>query len=391
VPRLLLTATIAATLRGFLLPIAGHFRNRGWRVDGMARGVSADPECVAGFDRVHDIEWSRNPLRLGNFLGTPRRIREIVEREGYDIVHVHTPVAAFVTRFALRHLRLRGKPSVVYTAHGFHFHRGGPKLRGAAFRRLEQIAGRWTDRLVVINREDEAAARHFRIAEHVRYMPGIGVDTSFYAPERVETAELERLARELLLEPNSVLFLMIAEFNPGKRHRDALAALAECGVPGAVLALAGAGKEMDAMRRLAASLAIAERVRFLGQRRDIPALVRLSRAVVLPSEREGLPRSLMEALSLGVPAIGTDIRGISELIAPDRGILVPLGDRSALAAAFRRLADHPDEAMAMGQRGRAAMAGYDLGVILRLHDELYDETLRAAAARPGGAVLESVS
>ena len=275
-PRLLLTATIAATLRGFLLPIAGHFRGRGWRVDGMARRVTADPECVAGFDRVFDIEWSRNPLRLGNFLGTPRRIRELVEREGYDIVHVHTPVAAFVTRFALRKMRLRGKPSVVYTAHGFHFHSGAPKLRGAAFRRLEQLAGRWTDRLVVINREDEAAARHFRIAEHVRYMPGIGVDTSLYAPERVDPAELRQLARELRLEPDSVLFLMIAEFNPGKRHHDALAALAKCGDSRVVLALAGAGREMDAMRRLAEALGVADRVRFLGQRRDIPALVRLT-------------------------------------------------------------------------------------------------------------------
>ena len=104
-----------------------------------------------------------------------------------------------------------------------------------------------------------------------------------------------------------------------------------------------------------------------------------------------MPRSLLEALSLGVPAIGTNIRGISELVGADRGILVPLGDTAALANAFHRLAENPDEARAMGERGRAAMADYDVRVILRLHDELYDETLRAASARPGGAVLESVS
>jgi lipopolysaccharide/colanic/teichoic acid biosynthesis glycosyltransferase/glycosyltransferase involved in cell wall biosynthesis len=393
VPRLLLTATIAATLRGFLLPIAAHFRGRGWRVDGMARGVSGDPECVAGFDRVFDIDWSRNPLRLDKLFGTPRRIRELVEREGYDIVHVHTPVAAFVTRFALRNLRLRGKPSVIYTAHGFHFHRGGPRLRGAVFRRLERIAGRWTDRLVVINREDEAAARALRLCEHIRYMPGIGVDTSFYAPERAQPADLERLGRELRLEPGSVMFLMVAEFNPGKRHRDAIAALARSGDPRIVLALAGEGREFEAMRRLAESLGVAARVRFLGQRLDIPALVRLARAVVLPSEREGLPRSLMESLSLAVPAIGTNIRGISELIGADRGILVPLGDTAALADAYRRLAANPDEARAMGERGRAAMAGYDVRVILRMHEELYDEALRAiptpkAGAPPGGCELK---
>jgi glycosyltransferase involved in cell wall biosynthesis len=384
----LLTATIAATLRGFLLPIAGHFRGLGWRVDGMARGVSSDAECVAGFDRVFDIDWSRNPLRVDKLLGTPRRIRELVEREEYDIVHVHTPVAAFVTRFALRKLRLGGRPSVVYTAHGFHFHRGGPKVRGAVFRRLERIAGQWTDRLVVINREDEAAARDLGLCEHVHYMPGIGVDTAIYAPERVDSADLDRLRSELRLGPDSVMFLMIAEFNPGKRHRDALAALARCGDARIVLAMAGAGREFEAMRRLAASLGVAERVRFLGQRRDVPALVRLARAVVLPSEREGLPRSLMEALSLAVPAIGTNIRGISELIGADRGILVPLGDPAALADAYRRLAADADEARAMGERGRAAMAGYDLGVILRLHQELYGEALGASLAPKNMVSLE---
>jgi glycosyltransferase involved in cell wall biosynthesis len=183
---------------------------------------------------------------------------------------------------------------------------------------------------------------------------------------------------------------MIAEFNPGKRHRDALAALAQCSDSRIVLALAGAGREMDAMRRLAQSLGVANRVRFLGQRRDIPALVLSARAVILPSEREGLPRSLLEALSLGVPAIGTNIRGISELIGSDRGILVPLGDTDALADAFRRLATHPDEARAMGERGRAAMADYDLRVILRLHEELYDEAIRAAPSQRG-TVLESAS
>ena len=70
---------------------------------------------------------------------------------------------------------------------------------------------------------------------------------------------------------------------------------------------------MEETRKLARALGVADRVHFLGHRPDIPALVRASVAVLLPSEREGLPRSVMEALSLGVPVVGTRIRGIVRL------------------------------------------------------------------------------
>ena len=104
-------------------------------------------------------EWSRDPLKLQNLMVAPRQIQEVVAQEEYDLVHVHTPVAAFVSRYALNSLRKRGKPKLVYTVHGFHFYRGRAKLKNALFLALEKLAGRWTDYLIVINREDEEAAK----------------------------------------------------------------------------------------------------------------------------------------------------------------------------------------------------------------------------------------
>ncbi|MFO0866253.1 MAG: glycosyltransferase family 4 protein [Gemmataceae bacterium] len=380
-PRLLIAATVSDTLRSFLAPFAEHFRSRGFRVDGLAREAANDRDCAQSFDRLWNADWSRNPFKPSNFIGTPKRIRELVEREAYDIVHVHTPVAAFLTRYALRKMRAAGKVRVIYTAHGFHFYKGGPAISGAIYRTLERIAGPWTDRLVVINHEDEAAAiRHgFLPKEHVRYMPGIGVDTTKYAAGQVNSEQMDMIRRDLNLGPETVLFLMIAEFNPGKRHRDALRAFAQCGCANAVLALAGEGVLKPEMQQLAQELGIADRVRFLGFRRDIPTLIRVSRAVMLPSEREGLPRSLMESLSLGVPAIGCSIRGVADLLADGRGLLVPVGNPPALASAIRQLAEHPDEAVAMGERGRQAMKTYDLREIIRMHEELYDEVLGICA------------
>jgi len=300
-----------------------------------------------------------------------------VAREGYDLVHVHTPVASFVTRMALRNLPRRERPRLFYTAHGFHFYQGGPRLRGMLFRTLEQWAGRWTDYLVVINREDEQAALRHGIVppERVRYMPGIGVDTKQYSSRAVAPADLARVRRELGLGTADRLFLTVAELIKRKRPCDLLHALARLRRPDAYLAFAGPGPLLDEMKRLANQLGIAERVRFLGFRQDIPALIQSSVATLLSSEQEGLPRGVMESMCQGVPVIGSRIRGVTDLIGDGRGLLVPVGDAQGFADAMAWVLDHPEQARTLGERGREAVKAYDLRYLLELHEQLYDEAL----------------
>ena len=375
--RLLIVATVSVTLRSFLLPFAHYFRAQGWRVDAIARGVSSCAECIEAFDQVWDVEWSRNLFDLHNLLQAPHQVRTIVEREQHDIVHVHTPVAAFVARYALRNIRREGKLKVIYTAHGFHFYNGAPLIRNTLALWLERLAGRWTDYLIVINREDEQAAKRYHIVppDRVRYIPGIGIDTYRYSTDAVSEAEVARVRQELELSPEDRLFLMIAEFNPGKRHRDALEAFSRLRRSEAHLAFAGTGPLFEDMQRLARRLGLGKHVHFLGLRQDVPALIRASVATLLPSEREGLSRSVMESLCLGVPVIGSDIRGIRDLLERGCGLLFKVGDIDSLAEAMRWVLEHPTEAQAMGCKGREQMAVYDLQNILKLHESLYREAL----------------
>ena len=151
--RLLIVTTVNNMMRDFLLPFARHYRALGWTVHGLARRDDTFAACAAAFDRLWGIGWSRNPWDVRNLLNV-QCLRRIVSREAYHLVHVHTPIAAFVTRFALRDMRARGEFRLIYTAHGFHFHKGAPALQNAAFLAMEKLAGRWTDYLVVINHED---------------------------------------------------------------------------------------------------------------------------------------------------------------------------------------------------------------------------------------------
>ena len=373
--KLLIITTIPATLCAFLLPFAERFRAAGWRVDAMACGISDNAECLQAFDRVWDVEWSRNPLNVRNFLVAPRVIREVVKTEQYDIIHVHTPVAAFVARYALKDLKKQRKFQVIYTAHGFHFHPLGKPLKNAVFLNLEQLAGPWTDYLVTINREDESAAKRYEILppERVRYMPGIGVDLDRYSPDAVSEADVEQVRHEMGLNGENQLFLSAIEFIPRKHPQDVLKAFAKLARPDVHLAFAGDGPMLAQLHQLASDLDVKNQVHFLGNRRDVPTLMRASVATLLASEQEGLPRSVMESLSLEIPAIGTDIRGTRDLLEGGCGLLVKLGDIDGLAQAMAWVLDHPQAAREMAQRGRKSILAYELQNILKQYEALYAE------------------
>jgi glycosyltransferase involved in cell wall biosynthesis len=375
--RLLITTSVPTTLTTFLLPYARHFRERGWVVHAASNGATGCAACRDAFDEVFDLPWTRRPRDPVNVTVAPRRLQALVEAGGYDLVHTHDPIAAFVTRLALRRMRARGRPRVIYTAHGFHFHGEGGRVSNGVFRSMEWVAGRWTDYLIVINRDDEQAARRFGIVapDRLRYMPGIGVDLATYARDRVAPDRPQLLRAELGVPSDAPLLTMIAEFNPGKRHRDAVAALALAKRRDVHLLLAGTGPLMEAVRAAAADAGVGARVHLLGFRGDVPDLLHASFASILPSEREGLPRCIMESLCLERPVISTRIRGVRELVDDETGVLAEVGDVAAMARAIDALADDPELRARMGRTGRERMQAFGFDRVVAMHEALYGEAL----------------
>jgi glycosyltransferase involved in cell wall biosynthesis len=367
------------TLEAFLTPFAEYFRAQGWRVDALANGATGNEHIAEAFDNRLDVAWSRNPLAPSNLLGTATRVREIVSEGRYDLVHVHTPIAAFVTRYALRSLPAATRPVVVYTAHGFHFYEGGSALRNRLYRTMERIAAPWTDYLVTINDEDYRAARALGgiAPERVRFIPGIGVDLARFEAGSDPAEKVEAVRRELDLAHSAFAVTMVAEFAPVKRHAHVLQALARVTDPRVVLVLVGEGPLEPRLREQVAALRLSERVRFAGYRRDIPAVLAASDALLLASEREGLPRSVLEGMAAGLPVIGTATRGITDAVgSPDAGWIAPKHDVAALAAAIDAAASDPAEAARRGTMARArASAEFALPRIIQAYEELYREAL----------------
>ncbi len=377
-PSALFVTTVPITLEAFLVPFAEHFTAQGWRIDALANGATTHEPIADAFDRRFDVAWSRNPLAPANFTGTAARVRAIVAEGGYDLVHVHTPIAAFVTRYALRDRSWAQRPQVIYTAHGFHFFRGQAPAPHALFRTMERLAAPWTDYLVTINAEDFAAAQELGgiAPQRVRFIPGIGVDTTRYGPSATDPATARAVRDGLGVGTDEFMLTMVAELADVKRHALALEAFASVSTPGVRLVLVGSGPLESALREKAVALDVADRIVWAGYRRDVPAVLAATDALLLVSEREGLNRSALEAMATGVPVIGTPTRGIADAIGETGGWIADAPTPRAVADAIEAAVIDPAQRALRGASARErACAEFSLDRILAAYQELYDEAL----------------
>ncbi len=168
---------------------------------------------------------------------------------------------------------------------------------------------------------------------------------------------------------------MGAEFNPGKRHRDAIDALAAARAPSLHLVFAGWGPLFEKIQAYAAQKKVSDRCHFPGHLDDVRPPLKGAAASVLPSEREGLPRSILESMAMGTPVIGTNIRGTQDLLENGCGMLYPVGKVNALAQIFEKLTADDASFAASAERAKGQVKKYDLTALLKMHEELYTQAM----------------
>jgi glycosyltransferase involved in cell wall biosynthesis len=170
----------------------------------------------------------------------------------------------------------------------------------------------------------------------------------------------------------------VGRLDRGKRIETLIRAFARLAISGKRLCIVGEGPERERLQRLASELAVGERVGFLGFREDRLELMRGFHAFVLPSEHEGIPRCLMEAMALGVAVVASDIPGCRNLVEDGiSGLLFAVGDESLLAQQVLRLAESPALRTELAQAGRQCVrAKYSAEVMASRYFSLYSDLIR---------------
>lgn len=321
-------------------------------------------ELADGGVNVYDTSIPRglNPVRL---LHAYRAVKRLVTGNGYDLIHCHTPVAAAVVRTAARKERAKGT-KIIYTAHGFHFYKGAPLKNWLVYYPAERFFSRCTDVLITINKEDFKRARKHFAAKQIRYVPGVGVDTAYFAPGRDKTG----LRAELGIPEDAPLYLSVGELNRNKNHETILRALTIPDMPPVYYVIVGQGALRKKLENLAASFGLSARVKLAGYRGDIIRFYRAADAFVFPSFREGLPVSLMEAMSCGLPVICSAIRGNTDLVDETGGYLFDPRSAEQAGAAIREL-EEGGQAEGFGAYNRETILRYDKHRISEIMKQLY--------------------
>jgi L-malate glycosyltransferase len=220
------------------------------------------------------------------------------------------------------------------------------------------------------------------------------------AGEGVRASKIRRIANGLDLDmfvpprPTAQrrVITTVANLRRGKGHDVLLRAAARviARVPDVQLQLIGDGPLRPDLERLAADLGIAERVRFLGHRDDVPARLAESDLFAFPSFMEASPNGVIEAMAARLPVVATNVGGIPEMIDDGRnGLLVPAGDDEALAAALLGLIRAPEHAAALAEAARRTVeVRYSFERMVNEFEALYIEEL---TGRPAGAALPVAS
>jgi glycosyltransferase involved in cell wall biosynthesis len=314
----------------------------------------------------------RDARALAGIIRIARRFRP-------HIIHTHTAKAGFVGRLAGL-IGLRPRPVLLHTYHG-HVLEGyfGP-IRSDAYRRLERQLGRASQCLVGVSAATVDDLVRLRVAprEKFRVIPqGLDLDAFTHVDEATRAA----LRRQLDVSADRVLLTFVGRMVPIKRLDLLLRALAVARRTGVLihLAMVGDGETRPDLERLVSELGIAANVTFLGYRRDLSAIAAAADAAVLCSDNEGTGISLIEAAAAGRPAIATDVGGVSEVVTPDSGILVPPNDEEALATAIANLASDTELRQRMGQHAREHVVGrYSPKRLIANFDALYGELLEGS-------------
>lgn len=332
--KVLYVTTVSRTINAFLIPHINMLLDNGYEVHcACSIDKPVDKELQRRGVKIFEVPFSRNTLGIGNIKAFIK-LEELQRINDYDIVHVHTPIAAIYGRLLkLNFPSLR----IIYTAHGYHFLKGGSKLGWILYYPIEKIMAKFTDVTININKEDYEITKEKLKPKKCYLLNGVGLDLDKY--KKLSSKEIQEKRKEFGLKDKDFVVLMIAEINKNKNHIQLINAMdiLKDKYPNIKVLCIGDGTLKESLEKQIILRNLQNNIFMLGYRLDVNKLINISDIGILLSRREGLPRNIMEFMACGRKVIATDIRGCRDLICDETiGTLVNVDDYESTAKAIEK-------------------------------------------------------
>jgi glycosyltransferase involved in cell wall biosynthesis len=352
--RLVHVTTADMSLALLLGPQLRAFSAAGMEVVGVSAPGPYVPQLEAWGIRHEPLKHATRSVAVDQDAMALAELWRLFRRLRPDIVHTHNPKPGVYGRLAAR---ASGVPGVVNTVHGLYASPEDTWSRRAGVYALERAASSCSGAELVQNPEDIEVLARWGVPRHKLVLLGNGVDLQRFHPRT--DGECRRQARAALgIDADEVVVGTVGRLVWQKGFRELFdAAERLCASrPDVVFVVVGASDPEKADAISTDELASAGkrgRIVFTGGKDDVEDLYPGFDMFVLPSHREGFPRSAMEAAATGLPVIATDIRGCRQVVSHGQtGLLVPLRDSVRLAVAIEELASDRDLRHRMGSAGR---------------------------------------
>lgn len=375
--KVLQITNVSFTVKKFLLPLVDEMIEQKYDVHIACYKDQTGYEIEKDGYVVHHIPFQRNMNVISHFKSMVALLK-LIRKERFDIVHSHTPVASLVARMSAR---LANVPLSVYTAHGFYFHENMKPIPYKIIYLLEKFWAKYfTDKLFFQSKEDYelALAKGFQKPENLTHINN-GVSGNRFNPELYSKVN----SRESLGINNEKVIMFVGRLVREKGIVELVEAfnLVLNEIKDATLMIVGDSVTGDRdginIEQLIQSMPIETKgkIKLLGMRDDIPELLCAADLFVLPSYREGLPRSIIEAMAMGKPIVATDVRGCREEVFPDvNGYLCKDKDCLSLADAIINILKDEPKMKRFGENSRRLfMEEFNEKVVLERQMKIFNQ------------------
>lgn len=315
--------------------------------------------------KCYQIDFARSPFNLSNNINAYASLKKLIKNNDYYFIHCQTPVGALITRLITPEYHV----PVIYTAHGFHFFKGAPKKNWLFYYPVEKWLSKYTDILITINDEDFALAKEKMHAGKTYEIPGAGVITSKFQRNEIFRKQIRQ---QLNISDDETLILSVGELNNNKNHQVIIKALGLMHNPNVIYVIAGVGRNKKTLELLARKYGLSNQVKLVGYRNDIEKYYSAADIFAFPSKREGLSFAGVEAMSSGLPIVGSNVRGVKDYVYDGKsGFLLNPNDDKGFARRIGQLTGNEQLREQMGKFNIKTARKYDIHNVQNIMKKIY--------------------